>query len=103
MFKSKINVPSKKAQVIIPHTSFQSQFNFCDYSFQATPSIPKEIMDIIQSINNNNELHPNPLLGSDSFTNVINIIVVMDTELGNYNNNDFAIDWYDVVDISTIP
>ena len=43
-------------------------------------------MDTIQSINNN-ELHLNPLLGSDSFTDVINHIVVMDTELGNYNNN----------------
>ena len=99
--KSEGNIPSKWAKVIIPPTSLKTRSNFCDYLFQAKPSIPKEITDTIYSVINN-ELHLNMLLRSDSFINVINHIVVMDNEFGNYNNNYLDIYWYDVVDIYAV-
>ena len=74
MSKSEIDILSKRTKVIIPSTSFKSRSIFNDYLFQDKLSIPKGITDTIQSINNN-ELYLNPLLGSDSFTDVINHIL----------------------------
>ena len=39
---------------------------------------------------------------SDTYTNVINRIEVMDNVLGKFNNGDLDTDWYDVVDISAV-
>ena len=95
------NVPSKKMKVIIPPQSLKSRSDFCDYLFQDEPSIPKEITDIIQLVKTDAIDH-NPLLGSDSYTNIINYIEVMDNELEEFNNGDLDTDWYDVVDISAV-
>ena len=87
--------------MIISPTSLKSRSNFCDYLFQDESSIPKEIPDTIQLVKtDDNDL--NPLLGSDSYINVINRIEVMDNELGEFNNGDLDTDWYDVVDISAV-
>ena len=102
MFDIEFNIPLKKLKlkVIIPLQYLKSRSDFCDYLFQDETSIPKEITDTIQSLTNNNDL--NPLLGSASYTNAINSIEVMNNELGEFNNGDLDIDWYDVVDISAV-
>ena len=94
------NIPSKKLKVMIPPQSPKSRSDFCDNLFQDEASIPKEIMDTIQLFTDDNDL--NPLLESDSYTNVIYCIEVMDNELGKFNNGDLDTDWYDVVDISAV-
>ena len=94
------NIPSKKLKVIIPPQSLKSRSDFCDYLFQDEDSIPKEITDSIQSFTDNSE--SNPLLESDTYTNVINCIEVMDKKLGEFNDGDLDTDWYDVVDISAV-
>ena len=58
-------------------------------------------MDSILSVQTNID-NLNPLLGSDSYTNVINRIEEMDNELGEFNNGDIDTEWYDVVDISAV-
>ena len=95
------NIPSKKLKVMIPPQSLISRSDFCDYLFQDDGSIPKEITDSIQSVQTNVD-NLNPLLGSDSYTNVINRIEEMDNELGEFNNGDIDTEWYDVVDISAV-
>ena len=95
------NIPSKKLKVMIPPQSLKSRSDFCDYLFQDEDSIPREITDTIQSVQTH-EYVLDPLLRSDSYTNVINCIEVMDNELGEFNNEDLDTDWYDVVDISAV-
>ena len=94
------NIPSKKLKVMIPPQSLKSRSDFCDYLFQDKDSIPKEVTDSIQLFTDNSE--SNPLLESDTYTNVINRIEVMDDALGEFNNGDLDTDWYDVVDISAV-
>ena len=94
------NIPLKKLKVMIPPQSLKSRSDFCDYLFQDEISIPKEITDSIQLVTDNSD--SNPLLESDSYTNVINCIEVMDDVLGEFNNGDLDTDWYDVVDISAV-
>ena len=72
------NIPSNKLKVIIPPQSLKSRLDFCDYLFQDETSIPNEITNTIQLLTNNQDL--NPLLGSDSYTNVINCIEVIDNK-----------------------
>ena len=97
------NIPSKKLKVMIPPQSLKSRSDFCDYLFQDKDSIPKEITDTIQSVHIEKDEHVlDPILGSDSYTNVINCIEVMDDALGEFNNGDLDTDWYDVVDISAV-
>ena len=80
-----------------------SRSDFCDYLFQDKDSIPKEITDTIQLVHiGKDENVLDPTLGSDSYTNVINRIEVMDDALGEFNNEDLDTDWYDVVDISAV-
>ena len=86
---------------MIPPQSLKSRSDFCDYLFQDDISIPKEITDSIQSVKTN-DTNLNPLLGSDSYTNVINCIEVMDNELGENNNGELDIDCYDIVDILAV-
>ena len=100
MLNIDFNIPPKKLQVIIPPQSLESRSDLCDYLFQDKTSIPKEITNTIQLLTDNND--QNPLLGSDSYTNVINFIEVMDNELGEFNNGDLNTDWYDVVDIPAV-
>ena len=97
------NIPSKKLKVVIPPQSLKSRSDFCDYLFQDEDSIPKEITDTIQSVHIGKDEHVlDPILGSDSYTNVINRIEVMNNELGEFNNGDLDNNWYDVVDISAV-
>ena len=88
-------------KVIIDPQSLKSISDFCDYLFQDESSISKEIMDTIQLVKTD-ECDLNPLLESDSYTDVINSIEVIDTELGEFNKGDLDTDWYDVVDISAV-
>ena len=89
----------KKLKVVIPPQSLKSRSDFCDYLFQDEDSIPREITDTIQLVQTDEHVL-DPLLGSDSYTNVINCIEVMDNELGEFNNGDLDTEWYVVVDIS---
>ena len=97
------NIPSKKLKVVILLQTLKSRSDFCDYLFQDKDSIPKEITDTIQSVHiEKNEHVLDPILGSDSYTNVIICIEVIDNNHGEDNNNDLALDWYDVVDVYTV-
>ena len=69
--------------------------------FEEEKSIPREITDTVQQLHTT-ETNINTLDGNDSYTAVINQIEVMDNELGDNNNGDSDIDWYDVVDISAV-
>ena len=80
------NILLKKMKVIILPESLTTRSYFCDYLFQDEPSIPKELTDTIKSVKTD-KVNLNPLLGSDSYTNVINYIEVMDNELGEYNDD----------------
>ena len=71
----------KKMKVIIPSQSLKSKSDFCDYLFQEETSIPNETTDTIQSVKTDDH-DLNHLLGSDSYTNIINCIEVMDNDLG---------------------
>ena len=95
------NIPLKKLNVMIPPQSLKSRSDFCDYLFRDEDSIPREITDTIQSVRTGEHVL-DPLLGSDSYTNVINRIEVMDNELGEFNNGDLDTEWYVVVDISAV-
>ena len=95
------NIPLKKLKVMIPPQYNKSRSNFCNYLSQDDISIPKKSTDSIQSVKTNDN-NLNPLLGSDSCTNVINRIEVMDDLLREFNNGDLDTDWYDAVDISAV-
>ena len=69
--------------------------------FEEEKSIPKEITDTVQLLYTT-ETNINILDGNDSYTAVINQIEVMDDELGDNNNDNSNVDWYDVVDISAV-
>lgn len=97
--KINFNIPSKKTKVIISSSALKSKSKFCEYLFDEEKTIPEEITNSVQLLNAT-EYNLNTLNGSDSYTLVLNCIKVMDDELGDNNNGDFDIDWYDVVDIS---
>ena len=81
--------------------ALESKSKFCEFLFEEDKLIPRQITDSVQQLNTT-EHNINTLDGNDSYTAVINRIKVMDNELGDNNNGDSDIDWYDVVDISAV-
>ena len=99
--KIDFNISFKKAKIVIPPSGLKSKSNFCDYLFEEDKSIPKEITDSVQLLNTT-EHNLNPLDGSDYYTVILNCIEVMNDELGDNNNGDLDIDWYDLMDIFAV-
>ena len=67
-----------------------------------TNLLPREIENAIKSVPLSEEYTISLDGDYAGYNDVVNRIKVMDMELGDYNNGDLGIDWYDVLDISSV-